>query len=578
MTIDDKQSLEGIVGARWVSTAACMMDTYSFYMNPETLVHDGGRWSPRPAAVVLPETTAEVQEIIRFCNKTGYMAKPLSTGFHAVCSASQENVIVIDLKRMNKIIDIDTKNQVAIIEPYVRAIDLQTELFKHGLNVHVVSCGSNHSVLASTTAGWGYGVTGSSMSYSGRNLLGVEWVLPTGDLVTLGSGGVGAGWFTSEGPGPSVRGIMRGFQGSFGGLGVFTKCGVKLYPWDGPSSWEVQGESPTYVLDKLPPRMAMNALAFPSKQAMKDAGYKMGEAEIEFANFRTPAFFTAMGMTDDNAELAMALDSGIFQKTMGYVVVNAIIGQSDAEFEWKMGALKEILQETGGVRVPMNMKVTPRMMKMAAPLMRLIKDPLAPLRRFPILQDFVAGLPFGQKEKLIRDSRLYWLLVRNAVNTQATFRPTQGMATVLGAFDTWDAGVTQSDWVADAKQEYIKEGILVDDGGDLGCGGTFENGHLGYLEGIFLYDSGDPKGNAASGSIVDGGTAASIEHALGIPIAGFGKEMNARLGPHCGNYPLWMSKIKGALDPNDAADPFFYADPETNHDTTSEDESFQEKQ
>ena len=78
---------------------------------------------------------------------------------------------------MNKIVDIDVRNQIAIIEPYVKAIDLQTELFKHGLNVHVISCGGNHSVLASTAAAWGYGVGGSSTSYSGRNLLGLEWVL-----------------------------------------------------------------------------------------------------------------------------------------------------------------------------------------------------------------------------------------------------------------------------------------------------------------------------------------------------------------------------------------------------------------
>jgi len=62
---DELAALQDIVGPRWVSTEPCMMDTYSFYMNPETLVKDGGRWTPRPVAVVLPETTEQVSEILR---------------------------------------------------------------------------------------------------------------------------------------------------------------------------------------------------------------------------------------------------------------------------------------------------------------------------------------------------------------------------------------------------------------------------------------------------------------------------------------------------------------------------------
>jgi hypothetical protein len=215
----------------------------------------------------------------------------------------------------------------------------------------------------------------------------------------------------------------------------------------------------------------------------------------------------------------------------------------------------------------MNLKITPQMLRIAGPLLKYIKDPLALLRRFPVLQDIVHSLPFGKEQKLEQDSRLFWLLVRNAVNTQATFRPSQGMSTMLGSFDTWDMGVTQSEWIAREKQQYIRKGIFLDDGGDLGCGGTFENAHMGYLEGIFLYASGDPEAVTASGEIIDAGCNAAMENALGIPIAAFGCEMNERFGPACSNYPLWMSKIKRALDPNTASDPFFYAEPEEDRPT-----------
>ena len=553
--------LERIVGKQWVSMAPCVLDTYAYYMNPETMNKDGSQWLPRPAAVALPQSTAEVQDILRLCSESQYMAKPLSTGFHTAAAASNDNVIILDLKRMNRICEIDVKNQIAVIEPYVRAIDLQTEIVGHGLNCHIVSCGANHSLLASHAAAWGYGVTGAATSFSGRNLLGVEWVLPTGDVVTLGSAGSGCGWFSPDGPGPSMRGIVRGFQGTFGGLGVFTRCAIKLYKWDGPRAWDVVGHSPKYVLKTVPPRSALNAIAFPSRAAEKDAGYKMGEAELNHGEFRTPMFFAALGLTDTNEELKVALESGIFQKIGQDIISTAIFGASEAEFSWKMKALKQILRETGGVIIPMNLPMRPSILKLAGRITKNVRDPLALLRRFPVLQDWMQRLPLWSELKRGKQSTLFWLLFRNANNTQAAFRPSQGMATMLGAFDTWDLAHTQAEYVAKIKQPYIKEGLILDDGGDLGSGGTFESGHLGYLEGIILYEPGNPQSAMAARELVETGVKDAIRYAMGVPIAAFGVEANRTFGPACGDYHIWLGRIKAALDPHAASDPCFYAEP-----------------
>jgi len=554
--------LEKIVGKQWMSIVPCLLDTYAYYMNPEVMNTDGSQWLPRPAAVVLPQSTAEVQEIMHFCSTSQYMAKPLSTGFHTAAAASNNDVVILDMKRMNRVVDVDVKNQIAVIEPYVRAIDLQTEIVKHGLNCHIVSSGANHSLLASHTAAWGYGVSGAATSFSGRNLLGVEWVLPTGEVITLGSAGCGCGWFSPDGPGPSMRGIVRGFQGTFGGLGVFTRCAIKLYKWDGPREWEIEGQSPKYILKKIPPRCAMNAIAFPSREAEKDAGYKMGEAELNHGEFRTPMFFAALGLTDTNEELKIALESGIFQKIGQNIISTAIFAASDAEFAWKMKALKEILRETGGVIIPMNLPMRPGVLKLAGRLTKNVSDPLAPLRKFPVLQDLIQHLPFWKELKREKQSTLFWLLFRNANNTQAAFRPSQGMATMLGAFDTWDLAHTQAEYVAKIKQPYIKQGLILDDGGDLGSGGTFESGHLGYLEGIILYDPSNPRSAMTARDLVETGVRDAIDKAMGVPIAAFGVEANQTFGPACGDYHIWLSRIKAALDPNSASDPFFYAQAE----------------
>jgi FAD/FMN-containing dehydrogenase len=559
LQVKNISELEAIVGKQWLSTAPCLLDTYAYYMNPEVMNKDGSQWLPRPAAVALPKSTAEVQEIMRFCSTSQFMAKPISTGFHTAAAASNKDVIILDLKRMNRIVEIDVKNQIAVIEPYVLAIDLQTEIVKHGLNCHIVSSGANHSLLASHAAAWGYGVSGAATSFSGRNLLGVEWVLPTGEVVTLGSAGSGCGWFSPDGPGPSMRGIVRGFQGTFGGLGVFTHCAIKLYKWDGPREWKIEGQSPKYVLKKIPPRCAMNAVAFPSRKAEQDAGYKMGEAELNHGEFRTPMFFAALGLTETNEELKIALESGIFQKIGQDIISTAIFAASDAEFSWKMKALKEILRETGGVIIPMNLPMRPMVLKIAGKLTKNISDPLAPLRKFPALQDWIQKLPFWKELKREKESTLFWLLFRNANNTQAAFRPSQGMATMLGAFDTWDLAHTQAEYVAKIKQPYIKQGLILDDDGDLGSGGTFEGGHLGYLEGIILYDPGNPQSSMAARELVENGVHAAINHAMGVPIAAFGVEANQTFGPACGDYHIWLARIKSALDPHLASDPFFYA-------------------
>jgi len=558
--IRDISELEAIVGKQWLSTAPCLLDTYAYYMNPEIMNKDGSQWLPRPAAVALPKSTAEVQEIMRFCSTSQFMAKPLSTGFHTAAAASNDKVIILDMKRMKRIVDVDIKNQIAVIEPYVRAIDLQTEIVKHGLNCHIVSSGANHSLLASHTAAWGYGVSGAATSFSGRNLLGVEWVLPTGEVVTLGSAGSGCGWFSPDGPGPSMRGIVRGFQGTFGGLGVFTRCAIKLYKWDGPREWEIDGQSPKYVLKKIPPRCAINAIAFPSRKAEQDAGYKMGEAELNHGEFRTPMFFAALGLTNTNEELKIALESGIFHKIGQDIISTAIFAASDAEFAWKMKALKEILRETGGVIIPVNLPMHPALLKIAGKLTKNVRDPLAILRKFPALQNWIQCLPFWKELKREKQSTLFWLLFRNANNTQAAFRPSQGMATMLGAFDTWDLAHTQAEYVAKIKQTYIKQGLILDDGGDLGSGGTFESGHLGYLEGIILYDPGNPQSAMAARELVETGVRDAIDHAMGVPIAAFGVEANQVFGPACSAYHLWLARIKSALDPNTASDPFFYSE------------------
>ncbi len=557
---DEIKKLEDIVGPEWIHADACVRDAYAIWYNSSSLNTEGEVWAPRPAAVVMPKTTEEVAGIYRFCNEHDYMVKAFSTGWIASSAAGSRKTILLDLKRMDRIIDIDVKNQIAVIEPYVRAIDLQSELWKHGLNVHVVSSGANHSTLASATAAWGYGLTGASMGYQARNLMGVEWVDPSGEIIRLGSAADGKRWFSADGPGPGTRGLIRGFHGTFGGLGTFTKCSVKLYRWDGPEKVQHSGKSPRYLLETPLPNTDFFVLTFPTRQDICDAGYQLGEAECNYADFRLPAFFIAQGLTDTNLDMKKVWSSGVVQKFAKYALIACVHGHSEREFTWKVKALKEIVKQNNGLRIPM-MDPPVNMLPAFKPLMGLLDNPLKLANKIPLAQEILDRIPLSEETKKKQRSNLFQVLVRHANNVQGCFRPSSCMFTSVGSFDTWDLGFEQSDFIADVKRAVIKKGHILDDDGDVGCGGTFESGHMGYLEGIGFYSSSNEASIRATAEIVQKGIEGSIDKALGIPISGFGGPMNELFGPHCSDYHLVLKKIKAALDPHSACDAWAYTGP-----------------
>jgi glycolate oxidase len=147
---------------------------------------------------------------------------------------------------MDHILEIDEKNQFAVIEPFVTGGTLQAEAMKVGLNTTIIGAGSSCSPLASACANGGP----SPLAYYGgltrENLLAFEWVMPNGEILRSGSLGSELGWFCDEGPGPGLRGVMMAGAGTMGAMGVFTKCAIKLFPWPGPDTLANEGITPAY--------------------------------------------------------------------------------------------------------------------------------------------------------------------------------------------------------------------------------------------------------------------------------------------------------------------------------------------
>lgn len=355
------QAFEAIVGPQYISDDPAILESYT-HVATRGSAHLGPFYNmktPTSQAVVLPATTEEVQNIIRLCNKYKIKFKASTTFWSAAGYPCDPNSIQIDPRRMNHL-EIDEKNCTAIIGPYVTGSVLQSEAMKVGLNCPITGAGGSCSLVAGT-ASWG--AVGPSAIFAGahaESLLAWEWVMPNGEIHRSGSLGAGSGWFGGEGPGPSTRGMMRGWLGGNGNWGVCTKMAIRLYPWVGPTSLKTVGTAPAYHAD-LPENAKLYTLCFPTWTAWADAVYGIYAAEIAYVGHRQFSMFGSdakIGMlkilTDptkqlcDLPELMKDPENQEHLKNMEREFQLIMVGMTPRDLEYKEKALEKILADTGG--------------------------------------------------------------------------------------------------------------------------------------------------------------------------------------------------------------------------------------
>jgi hypothetical protein len=362
---DAYRAIEDIVGPDNVTDDPAFLDSYAFEWLAELVRPNRSHYMPRPWAVVMPASTREVQAVTKVCNKYKIKIKPISTGWYhwAAPMKDDEPTVQFDLRRMNRIIDIDEKNRFAIVEPYVICAQLQAEAMKLGLNCNIIGAGSSTSVVASACAYFGGGPSSHYMGNNSDNLLGQEWVTPAGKVVRTGSLSSGAGWFCSEGPGPSVRGVTRGNLGSRGGLGTYTKCAIKLADWPGPAEMEVKGRPPGYRLP-IGENFRAYTIGAPNWEAWANCYYAIYDNGLGYifhrqlnlagANLATALWLTYIDPTktlNDVETLAKDPEIIAINETARISFQLILAAQSIDGIQLQDKILDEILSQTGCYRV-----------------------------------------------------------------------------------------------------------------------------------------------------------------------------------------------------------------------------------
>ncbi len=148
-----------------------------------------------PSLVVKPCNTNEVERIVKWANQTGTPLVPVSSGpprFHSDTVPSAAGAIIVDLSGMNKIILIDRRNRVAVIEPGVTYGQLQPELAKEELMLPFsLAPRANKSVMTSVMEREPRIIPRNQWGFL-EPLRCLELVLPDGQLMRTGdAGGLG---------------------------------------------------------------------------------------------------------------------------------------------------------------------------------------------------------------------------------------------------------------------------------------------------------------------------------------------------------------------------------------------------
>ncbi len=446
-------------------------------------------------AVTLPAGTAEVQAIVRLCNRHRIPFGPVSSGWGGMYP---EGTILLDLRRMNRIVEINEENMYAVVEPYVINAELQAELMKRGLNCNIKGAGSNGSAMLK-----GHGHMDQTCGGDDRNYLAVEWVTPEGDLIRLGSLGASNEWFCGDGPGPSLRAMISGTVPPGLTPGVMTRAAQKVYPWPGPTKFPVTGLSPEYNLSEIPPNMLVRYFSFPSAEKLYEAERRIGEAEISYELMAFNMAMVSANITSSNEE-----DIAMFEKLRrlvrgpGFLLL--VIANTPEEFAYDQLVLDDILEKTGGTSV-----------------------------------------------KPIEDPKLGGKLLSQCIRVSASIRETFRVgSTGWGGFAVMGQRDLTMRWLAEAgrrKADAIEKGLAMDDGAANfgGFGWGVEQGHLGKSE-IFYRPTSAEGAPEAAAEWRRQTNMLALEGSYALPM-GLPPDL---VNPKISNYLTWQDKVSKLFDPN----------------------------
>jgi glycolate oxidase len=183
--------------------------------------YDASLFKAKPDCIVLPGSTEEVSQIVKFARRESVPVVARGSGTNlSGGTIPAKGGIVLHFSRMNRILEIDIKNQRAVVEPGLFTLTLKNQLARYGYvyqpdpaSERVSTFGGNFGENSGGPHCLKYGVTTN-------HILGAEVVLPDGEVIWVGGKAL-------DHPGYDLTGILVGSEGT---LGIATKLVLRIVP------------------------------------------------------------------------------------------------------------------------------------------------------------------------------------------------------------------------------------------------------------------------------------------------------------------------------------------------------------
>jgi glycolate oxidase len=185
------------------------------------------RWAELiPGVVVLPDSTEQIVEIVKLANRTKTPIVPRAGGTGLADGAvPRRGGIVVDIKRMNRILEIDLVDHVVTVQPGINLQKLNERLVPHGVFYPDDPVSYPCCLVGGRLGTGGWSLLGGRYGHTRDLVTSVQIILPTGKVIRVGDGG-----------GPKIRKSSTAlrlkdlFIGHQGTLGICTEATLELAP------------------------------------------------------------------------------------------------------------------------------------------------------------------------------------------------------------------------------------------------------------------------------------------------------------------------------------------------------------
>jgi len=178
-------------------------------------------YTAKPAAVVLPNTQAQVQQVVSFCrhNKIPLVVRGAGTGLSGG-ALPHPNGILLSLAKFKRILSLDTDNRTARVEPGVRNLAISQAVAAHGLYYAPDPSSQIACTIGGNVAENSGGVHCLKYGLTVHNILAIKVLTMEGEFLTIGSEAL-------DSPGYDLLALLTGSEGL---LGIILEVTVKLLP------------------------------------------------------------------------------------------------------------------------------------------------------------------------------------------------------------------------------------------------------------------------------------------------------------------------------------------------------------